>query len=150
MEKTIRTSLRTYRIEYIDCGDGLYNLVIYDNKGNVHDPKIFRDCVVCCAMAVNLTWSDVKAFFIAVKDYEYRSRIYHRIKKPHYAYLVEIIERANGTHEVSIRIDKDGYYQYINPKHFMYCDVKGTRAINLTKEDVNAFLIAVKNHDTVN
>lgn len=150
MEKTIRTSLRTYRIEYFDCDDGLYKLVIYDYKGNVHDTNLFKYCYVKGSMAVNLTWSDVEEFFDAVKNYEYRSRIYHQIKTLQGTYLVEIIERANGTYEVSIRhLDKEGY-RYVNPKNFRGCDIKDVRAINLTKEDAKAFLDAVKNHDTVN
>lgn len=35
MEKEIRTSHRRYRIEYYECEDGLYKLVIYDLKGVV-------------------------------------------------------------------------------------------------------------------
>ena len=65
MEKEIRTSHRRYRIEYYECEDGLYKLVIYDLKGVVHDPRLFMDCDTKGSMAINLTWDEVQDLFTA-------------------------------------------------------------------------------------
>ena len=65
MEKEIRTFHCGYRIEYYECEDGLYKLVIYDLKGVVHDPRLFMDCDTKSSMAINLTWDEVQELFTA-------------------------------------------------------------------------------------
>lgn len=71
MEKVISTPLRWYRIEYFECENGMYKLVIYDNVGHVHHPNIYKDCDVKGSMAVNLTWDDVQEFFTLIKGGNY-------------------------------------------------------------------------------
>lgn len=71
MEKVISTRLHWYRIEYFECENGMYKLVIYDNVGHVHHQNIYKDCDVNGSMAVNLTWDDVQEFFTLIKGGNY-------------------------------------------------------------------------------
>lgn len=144
MEKEIRTFHRGYRIEYYECEDGLYKLVIYDLKGVVHDPRLFMDCDTEGSMAINLTWDEVQELFTAVKYREYLWYTYHQFKTPCGVYTVLVIKRINGTYDLAIIDDKNVYR---DPMEFRWCVTTGSQAVNLTDEDVKAFFDAVKNHN---
>ena len=59
-------------------------------------------------------------------------------------YTVEVYEFFNGVYELSI-YDNRGYNY--DPREFMECTVDGYWAINLTKDDVNAFFDAIIKHN---
>lgn len=143
MEKEIKASRRLYRIEYFECENGLYKLVIYDLRGVVYNPRLFIDCDVKGSMAINLTWDDVQELFTAIKEREYLSYTYHQFKTLGGVYTVLVIERINGTYDLEIVDDRKVYH---NPREFRWCITNGSKAVNLTCDDVNAFLAAVKNY----
>ena len=69
MKKVISTYRRLYRMEYFECGTGLYKFAIYDNEGHVQDPRFFKNCDVKDSIAINLTSDDIKEFITTVKKY---------------------------------------------------------------------------------
>ena len=54
------------------------------------------------------------------------------------------MECDDGMYKLEIH-DDNGTYHY--PKYFIDCNVEGITAINLTWDDVQKFLTAVKEHD---
>ena len=62
----------------------------------------------------------------------------------HRTYIVDVMECDDGTYKLEIH-DDNGTYHY--PKYFIDCDVEGITAINLTWDDVQKILTAIKEHD---
>ena len=66
------------------------------------------------------------------------------ISTPRRWYRIEYFECDDGMYKLEIH-DDNGTYHY--PKYFIDCDVEGITAINLTLDDVQEFLTAIKEHD---
>lgn len=78
--------------------------------------------------------------------HEFNNLMFERICTLNGVYTVYISERTNRTYEVSI--SEKGIY--INPKIFMDCKTRGSTAINMTLDNVNAFCDAVRDFDLKN
>lgn len=74
-------------------------------------------------------------YFECMENYIYTS---------HRTYIVDVMECDDGMYKLEIQ-DDNGTYHY--PKYFIDCDVEGITAINLTWDDVQKFLTAIKEHD---